>query len=320
MAGKADSLRFGAGRATLSGPKTKQARIRAAAQRFATALRESGCGVQKWSNITNRHFQVVADRMTQEGIGYGRVGEIFAAARHMCRAYGNDKINDSNAEFGVVRGSIANQTSKAVDPEKIRKVIHDLENTDTYEHAPRVAAQVRIQYELGLRREEAAKVDLVNDWHRENRSLLIRYGSKGGRPRLLEDLSPEQEHALELALPFNSPSDRPGINNLMPPGMGDRWQSRLSYAARKHGLTKKGLGYTLHGNRHERFRQVYLERTGFEPPNRFGSVEEFQSHADEFAGVNWREKDTKARNEIERLAGHSAGRRDISNAYLGRSF
>jgi hypothetical protein len=30
--------------------------------------------------------------------------------------------------------------------------------------------------------------------------------------------------------------------------------------------------------------------------------------------------DAEARNKIEVLAGHSAGRRDVSSAYLGRSF
>lgn len=212
MAGKSDSLRYGIGRSSLSGPKTKQVRIRTCAHRFVTALRETGMGVSKWENISNRHFQMVANRMSQEDIGYGRVGEVFAGARHMCRAYGNDRISDSNAAFGIVRGSIANNESKAIDPEKVKAIIHDLESVDTYEHAPRVAAQVRLQYELGLRREEAAKVDLQNDWNREDHTLLIQYGSKGGRPRLLENLSDEQEHALELALPFVTPSDRPGIN------------------------------------------------------------------------------------------------------------
>lgn len=320
MAGKSDSLKFAVGRSSLSGPKTKQARIRAGATRFVHALREAGFGVSKWENVNGKHFQAVADKMKSEGCGFGRVGEVFACARHVCRAYGNTKITDNNAAFGVTRESICNQTSKAADPGTIQKIIYDLEHSDTYEHAPRAAAQIRIQYELGLRREEAAKVDLRNDWDREKHSLLVQYGSKGGRPRLLTDLSAEQENALEMALPFVTESNRPGIHNLMPAGYGDEWQNRLSYAARKNGLTRKSCGFTLHGCRHERFRQVYLSVAGFEPPNQYDSIPEFQEAAIQAEGENWPAKDAEARNNVERLAGHSEGRRDISSAYLGRSF
>lgn len=320
MAGKADSLKYGIGRSSLSGPKSKQARIRSGAHRFVRALREAGMGVTRWENVSNKHVQAVVHRLKEEDIGYGRVGEILSCARHLCRAYGNDRISDSNAAFGVRREPICNQTSKAADPETIQKIIHDLEYNDTYEHAPRAAAQIRVQYELGLRREEAAKVDLIHDWDRRNHSLLVQYGSKGGRPRLLTDLSSEQEAALELALPYVTESDRPGIHNLMPAGYGDEWQNCMSYVARKKRLTRKACGFTLHGCRHEKFRQVYRDTAGFEPPNQFASIKDYQEAAYEVAGNDWPAKDAEARDKIEVLAGHSAGRRDVSSAYLGRSF
>jgi len=320
MAGKSDSLKYGTGRATLSGPKTKQARTRAGANRFATALRSANMGVSKWQNVTNKHYQTAVDQMKNEGLGYGRIAEVLASARHLCRTYGNDRISESNASFGVQRGSISNQISKAVDPEYINKVIYNLAHDDTYEHAPRTAAQIRLQYELGLRREEAAKVDLKNDWDRKARTLYIQYGPKGGRHRMIENLSSEQENALKAALPFVSPSNRDGIYNLMPENMGDKWQNCLSYAARKSRLTKKQCGFTLHGCRHERFRQVYRDIAGFEPPNQFASIKEYQEAAHEVAGNNWPAKDAEARDQVEQLAGHSAGRRDVSSAYLGQSY
>jgi hypothetical protein len=146
----------------------------------------------------------------------------------------------------------------------------------------------------------------------------VRHGTKGGRPRVLT-LSPPQEAALEKALPFVSQADRPGICNLMPEGMGDNWQNRLSYVARSYGLTKRGLGYTLHGNRHERFRQMYCAQTGFEPPNRHPSLAAFQEAARAVAGTAWEKRDAEARDVIEVTAGHSPGRRDVSDAYLGCS-
>ena len=166
-----------------------------------------------------------------------------------------------------------------------------MENEDPYKHAQRCAAQIRLQYELGLRREEAAKLDLINGWNREEKKLIVKHGTKGGRPRVLEKLSEKQEQALEKALPFVNQSNIKGIYNLMPQGMGDRWQNCLDYVARKYGFTKKGLGCTLHGNRHERFRRMYLEIAGFGPPNRFDTLSTFHENAKSVAGDGWSERD-----------------------------
>ncbi|MDD3313502.1 integrase domain-containing protein [Pseudodesulfovibrio sp.] len=315
---KSISLVLGANRATLSGPRTKQHRIRQNAKAFAKRLREAGFGVRKWTNISNKHFAAVADRMKEQGVGDGRIAEVFSAARHLCEAYGNTRISPTNDVFDVKRGPIANANSKAVAPEFVLGAIAKLEDGQ-YEHGPRCAAQIRLQYELGLRREEAAKVDLVNDWDREGRSLLIQHGPKGGRHRTLYNLSDRQQEALEKALPYVSRSDRPGIHHLMPEGMGDKWQEKLSYAARLCGFTKKESGWTLHSNRHERFHKMYVEHTGFQPPNQHENVIAFQQAAQAVAGEEWPRLDADARDEIEVTAGHSAGRRDVSDAYLGSS-
>ncbi|MEZ7195225.1 site-specific integrase [Pseudodesulfovibrio karagichevae] len=317
--GKSDSLKYGINRATLSGPKSKQHRIRQTAHHFVKVLRQANMGAQKWTKVTNKHFQRVADAMRADGVGDGRIAEVFSAARHICRAYGNNHISKNNAIFGVRRGSIANATSRAVSPEVIQDTLTRMRNDTSYPQAGRAAAQIELMYELGLRREESAKLDLPNDWDRESHSLLVRYGTKGGRPRTLYDLSPQQEAALERAEEYVSPSDRKGINNLMPEGMGDEWLHRLDYAARKHSLTGKDAGGTLHGLRHERFRQMYADHTGFEPPNQYDSVQAFHEAAQATAGDNWPQLDDEARDNIEVAAGHSPGRRDVSNAYLGCS-
>jgi site-specific recombinase XerC len=316
---KSISLVLGANRATLSGPRSKQYRVRQNARAFAKRLRRAGFGVRKWTNVTNKHFAAVARQMQEEGKGDGRIAEIFSAARDLCKAYGNTGISPTNDVFDVRRGSIANANSKAVAPAFVQGAIDKLENELGYEYGPRCAAQIRLQWELGLRREESAKVDLVADWNREGRSLLVRYGTKGGRPRTLTNLSDKQQAALQSALPFVSLSDRPGIHNLMPEGMGDKWQEKLSYAARLCGFTKKESGWTLHSNRHERFHTMYVTHTGFQPPNQHESIAAFQQAAHNAVGEEWPRLDAEARDEIEVTAGHSAGRRDVSDAYLGSS-
>lgn len=317
--GKSDSLKYGINRAILSGPKSKQHRIRQTAHHFVKVLRQTNLGAQKWTKVTNKHFQRVADAMRADGVGDGRIAEVFSAARHICRAYGNDHISKNNATFGVRRGSIANATSRAVSPEVFQDTLTRMRNDTSYPQAGRAAAQIELMYELGLRREESAKLDLPNDWDRENHSLLVQYGTKGGRPRTLYDLSPQQEAALKRAEEYVSPSNRKGINNLMPEHMGDEWLHRLDYAARKHGLTGKDAEGTLHGLRHERFRQMYLNHTGFEPPNRHENIQAFHEAAQVTAGDDWPRLDNEARDSIEVAAGHSPGRRDVSNAYLGSS-
>ena len=317
---KSIRLVLGANRATLSGPRSKQHRIRQNARAFAKRLRRAGFGVRKWTNVTNKHFAAVAKQMKDENIGDGRIAEIFSAARDLCRAYGNTGISPTNDVFDVRRGSIANAISKAVAPAFVHGAIDKLENKVGYQYGPRCAAQIRLQYELGLRREESAKVDLVADWNREGRSLLIQHGPKGGRHRTLYNLSDKQQEALEKALPYVSQSDRPGIHNLMPEGMGDKWLTKLSYAAATLcGFTKNKSGWTLHSNRHERFHRMYVEHTGFQPPNQHESVEAFQKAARELAGDEWPRLDAEARDDIEVTAGHSPGRRDVSDAYLGCS-
>ncbi|MDC0336579.1 hypothetical protein OAN24_06780, partial [Pseudodesulfovibrio sp.] len=81
----------------------------------------------------------------------------------------------------------------------------------------------------------------------------------------------------------------------------------------------KEIGWTLHSNRHERFHRMYVEHTGFQPPNQHSSVEAFQHAAQNTAGPEWPRLDAEARDDIEQTAGHSAGRRDVSDAYLGCS-
>lgn len=316
---KSISLVLGANRATLSGPRSKQYRIRQNAKVFAKRLKEAGYGVRKWSKISNKHFSAVADKMKGNGVGDGRIAEVFSAARHLCKTYGNYSITPTNDGFGVNRGIITNANSKAVAPAFVQGAIDKLANEVKYEYGPRAAAQIRLQYEIGLRREEAAKIDLVADWNREDHSLHVQYGTKGGRPRMLHNLSWQQQEALEEAMPFVSQSDRPGIHNLMPENMGDKWQEKLSYAAGLCGFTKKESGWTLHSNRHERFHTMYVTHTGFQPPNQHESVEAFQQAAQDIAGEEWPRLDAEARDEIEVTAGHSTGRRDVSDAYLGSS-
>jgi len=133
---KSISLVLGANRATLSGPRSKQHRIRQNAKAFAGRLREAGFGARKWTNISNKHFAAVPAKMKEQGVGDGRIAEIFSATRHLCRAYGNTRISPTNDVFGVKRGTIANAYSKAVTPEFVLGAIAKLETRKNKNREP----------------------------------------------------------------------------------------------------------------------------------------------------------------------------------------
>jgi hypothetical protein len=106
----------------------------------------------------------------------------------------------------------------------------------------------------------------------------------------------------------------------MPEGMGDKWLTKLSYAARLCGFTKKESGWTLHSNRHERFHHMYVDHTGFQPPNQHESVEAFQKAARDMAGDEWPRLDAEGRDDIRshcRSFPRSPG--CVTDAYLGSS-
>jgi len=120
----------------LSGPRSKQHRIRQNAKAFAGRLREAGFGVRKWTNISSKHFAAVPAKMKEQGVGDGRITEIFSAARHLCRAYGNTRISPTNDVFGVKRGTIANAYSKAVTPEFVLGAIAKLKTRKNKNREP----------------------------------------------------------------------------------------------------------------------------------------------------------------------------------------
>jgi len=194
----------------------------------------------------------------------------------------------ANAELGVGKRVYRVNVSKATtDPDKAIRQVKD----------PYVAMSLRLQQCFGLRREEAMKIRPALA-HRDGHLELKNAWCKGGRPRSIPVLTPEQRAVLEEA------KHLAGSGSLIP--------AHKSYKQHlntwEYQTTKAGISQT-HGLRHAYAQQRYLEITGWNAPAA-GGPRHFELTAEQ------KQPDIEARQQITAELGH--GRIDITTQYLGR--
>ena len=178
---------------------------------------------------------------------------------------------------------------------------------------PRVAAQLALLLAFGLRRKEAVMFmphiavvpaeSVPISQHASDRYavfLRVQRGTKGGRLRFVAIRNDDQRSALDLALQFAAHSS----SHLGHPGLSlKRWLKRFDNVMRKAGVTKKQLGVTAHGLRHQFAQEFHVELADVQPPVRGGDP------CADPATLN------AALLEIARQLGHN--RPAITSAYLG---
>lgn len=312
MAGRSDPLRYAIGRARLSGSKKTIYNHKKEAHRFVDTLRELGMGVQKWTNITNRHVGLVVEQWRQD-MSPATIKSYLSGVRAVCRAFGNDSIHVSNDEFGVARRVLITNEDKAVSNEVYERVVTTLRSSVD---PLRVRIALLLEYErvFGMRFEEASKFNPYRDFDGE--TAHIHLGTKGGRPRWLGVWNDEQQELMERAQAsgyYRSPKD-----GLIPADLTEeKWRNRVYNRIRPLGLTMEEDG-TMHGLRHAYAQERFEHLTGFAPPVCFDSKEEFEAQALERGGPDWREADELARCVIREEMGHSPTRDDIDSQYLGK--
>ena len=179
-------------------------------------------------------------------------------------------------------------------------------------HCPYVAASLALIEAFGLRVKESVMsrphegvtpIEQANFYTErpEGVTHVLRVsGTKGGRPRELPIATEAQWAALRRAQVLvepGQPMGRPGKTlktNL-------QWMYRV---LTKIGITRKQLGVTAHGLRHQKFNDEYERVTGKASPVRGGRPVD-------------RELDMAAREHIAQIGGH--GRIQIVSAYCGTS-
>jgi len=274
------------------------------AKSFVKTLRELGYNVKKWSNVTNKHVGEVVREWQRQGLSTATLKENMAGVRATASRNGNEKIYKDNAHYNIENREYISNKNKEMDKMTYNKAIEKLKAGD--ERQQRLAAQIQVAKTLGLRHEEARKFRPSRDVLADGR-VHIHAGTKGGRERMLNDISQEARQAIEYARSIV------GKESMIPRQMKDKqWES---YGYRE---LKKAIGTTkMHGLRHAYAQQRYQDLTGYKPRVQCSSLEEFKRQAKEKAGDNWQELDKQARGVLKAEMGHGPDRDNVISQYIG---
>ncbi|MCG2583871.1 integrase domain-containing protein [Massilia sp. TS11] len=176
-----------------------------------------------------------------------------------------------------------------------------------------VAVQLHVMLAFGLRRKEAVMFNprraevpahALPCGHQHTGPYLaflrVRRGTKGGRLRYVAVRTSFQRDALELAGRFVLHED----GHIGRPGLSLKQSlDRFSNVLRSVGISRRSLGVTPHGLRHQFAADLYFDLAAVQPPVRGGDP------------ATDSETLRHAYLEVARQLGH--GRPQISNAYLG---
>lgn len=289
--------------------KTRHNHIKEA-RRFVNTIRDLGYGVQRWKNISNKHVHEAVIKWQQEKLEVATIKEYLSGVRYVCRIYGNDRIAPNNARFGVGRRVMVDNRDKSLPQEVFQRVVTDLKNSDNPDDH-RIAAQLQLERHLGLRAQEAimfnARQALLDDGR-----IFIQHGTKGGRERMLNDVTAQGMEAIRYARSIS------GRGNLIPSNFSLKtWIQKYYRVIRANGISKKISGASSHGNRHAYAQERYETITGFKAPCKFETKEAFRQNAERIAGENWRKLNRNARQIIKTELGHGPDRDDVVSQYLG---
>jgi integrase len=175
------------------------------------------------------------------------------------------------------------------------QLIEQVTQTDKF-----VGNQLRVIDAFGLRVREG----IVLKPHRADKAdyLSVTDGTKGGRARVVPILKSSQRDLLDELKLFVGPQVNRSLAN--PNLTLAQAVSRFYYVLQKHGITRKMLGVTAHGLRHQYASDRFEEETGVASPVRGGNLKQIS-----------RLKADVARATVSEELGHT--RIGITSVYYG---
>lgn len=267
-------------------------------------LRDMGYKIENPRNFRTEHMTVLAKHWESQGLSTSTIQNRISIFRLLSEWIGKPGMIKESHHYVENPNSVKRrQVSRKDKSWRTNDVAFAdvLAIIDAYDE--RIGAQMRVIKAFGLRLKEAVtfrphlaerEIDGVN-------CIVVEFGTKGGRPRVVPIELPEQREALEHAkrlVKFVK-------GNLGWDGLTlEQAMRRFSNTMSRHGITKKDMGVTIHGLRHEYANDKYERDAGVKSPVRGGKKGEVD-----------KDTDYKVRMGVSEALGHS--RESITASYYG---
>ena len=256
---------------------------------IANQLGDMGFMRLKAKNLKEKHARALVERWKNEGLSAGTLKNRMGVLRWVYEKVGKSRVlAKRNADYGIENRRYQTNVNKAreLTPESLGRI--------KSEH---VRLSVQLQREMGLRREEAMKIDVA--WaDRGDRLVLKGSWTKGGRPREIPIETKAQRDLLDRAKAFTAGG------SLIPAG-----SSYIEHLKLYENQTAAAGLEKLHGLRHAYAQQRYKDITGWLAPAAGGRKSGDLTDEE-------RNLDHDARMQISKELGHS--REQISVVYCGK--
>ena len=264
-------------------------------------LRGQGYKLESVYNLRQKHVEALARSWEESGLSASTIANRISSLRALSLWIGKPGMIQKAADYVQNPGTVQRQQATTEDKSwSAAGVDIDAMIGLVEQHDARVGLMVRLMKAFGLRKKEAV---MFRPWKADlGLAIRVRDGTKGGRERVIPIETEEQRSILELA----KTRAKHVNDHIGPPDLNlEQALRRVNYVFEKFGLTKRGLGVTAHGLRHEHLNNLYENLTGVPSPVRSSSVT---------ATIDRHLHDV-ARARVSQEAGHN--RLNISNAYIG---
>jgi integrase len=225
-------------------------------------LREGGFALQSPWSLKHKHVQHLVDTWIAAGQSGGTIENKLTYLRALAQWMGKTNLIGSLDDYadrealGLKRSYVATEDkSWAAHGVDAAAKIDEIAQT-----CPYTAVQLKLQAAFGLRIEESFMLRPA-EAARNPRLLAVTRGTKGGRPREvpIETKIGILEEAARLSNGLTG-STVPADRTLR------QWRDWYYYVLEKHGITRRGIGITSHGLRHEYLQTLYEDTTGVPAP------------------------------------------------------
>ncbi|CAN7794634.1 integrase domain-containing protein [Paraburkholderia hospita] len=225
-------------------------------------LRDGGFALQTPWSLKHKHVQHLVDKWIAAGQSGGTIENKLTYLRAIAQWMGKTNLIGSLGEYadrdalGLKRSYVATEDKSwaAHGVDAVAKI------DEIAQTCPYTAVQLKLQAAFGLRIEESFMLRPA-EAARNPRLLAVTRGTKGGRPREVP-IETKIGILVEAARLSNGQtgSTVPADRTLR------QWRDWYYYVLEKHGVTRRGIGITSHGLRHEYLQTLYEETAGVPAP------------------------------------------------------